>query len=292
VNPIDPGKAFADFWVAQGEAWMKTRAETTKVFVDAMRAFSPGSAQNGSGSAPADLSGDATELERASRSLKELWSKAATLSGGLVKAFPAATNGDATIETTLVKMFDPRAWLGGAGEMDDVLGRMAEGPRFADLWDIERRYARVLAAWMTVRRRGLEHQSVVLEAWVRAGRRFNDALAGRADVEEKRPDAKSALALWSDTANQELLETQRSEPFLKTQAAMIRASTELRLAQHDLVEYFGRQYGFPTRTELDDVHRAVTDLRRELRAARRERRADFPAAPPDHDPRSRHDPYS
>ena len=50
---------------------------------------------------------------------------------------------------------------------------------------------------------------------------------------------------------------------------MIRANTELRLAQQELVEHFGKQYGFPTRTELDDVHRTVTELRRELRLMKR-----------------------
>lgn len=51
---------------------------------------------------------------------------------------------------------------------------------------------------------------------------------------------------------------------------MIRASTELRVAQQELVEHFGAQYGFPTRTELDDVHQTVTALRREVRALRQE----------------------
>ena len=67
--------------------------------------------------------------------------------------------------------------MGGTGEMDDVLGRMAEGPRFADLWEAERRYAGVLQAWMNLRRRGLEHNAVVLEAWLQAGRRFTEQLA-------------------------------------------------------------------------------------------------------------------
>jgi hypothetical protein len=85
--------------------------------------------------------------------------------------------------------------------------------------------------------------------------------------------------MWTETANRQLLETQRSEPFLKTQAEMIRATTELRMAQQELVEHFGKQYGFPTRTELDDVHRTVTELRRELRAMRREQRVTETATP-------------
>jgi hypothetical protein len=75
--------------------------------------------------------------------------------------------------------------------------------------------------------------------------------------------------LWTETANRVLLEMQRSEAFLEVQALMIRASTELRIAQHDLVEFYGERYGFPTRRELDDVHKTVTELRRELRALRR-----------------------
>ncbi len=59
---------------------------------------------------------------------------------------------------------------------------------------------------------------------------------------------------------------------------MIRATTELRMAQHELVEHFGKQYGFPTRTELDDVHRTLTELRRELRAMQRDQRKPAVAA--------------
>ena len=98
--------------------------------------------------------------------------------------------------------------------MDDVLGRMAEGPRFADLWEAERRYAGVLQAWMNLRRRGLEHNAVVLEAWLQAARRFTEQLAGRSGSDAKVLDAKAALALWTETANQQLLETQRSEAVL------------------------------------------------------------------------------
>ena len=162
--------------------------------------------------------------------------------------------------------------MGGTGEMDDVLGRMAEGPRFADLWEAERRYAGVLQAWMNLRRRGLEHNAVVLQAWLQAARRFTEQLGARTGADAQALDAKAALAMWTETANTQLLETQRSEAFLQTQAAMIRATTELRLVQQELVEHFGKQYGFPTRTELDDVHRTVTELRRELRAMRRELR--------------------
>jgi hypothetical protein len=215
---------------------------------------------------PADLSTGAGELAGASKSVMDLWAAATSVCAKLATSVSAGTGGDGIVEATFRKMVDPRTWMGGSGELDEALGRMAEGPRFADLWEAERRYAGVLQAWMNLRRRSLEHNAVTLEAWLQAGRRFTEQLAANTNA----ADAKAALALWVETANRELLETQRSERFLQTQAAMIRATTELRLAQQDLVEHFGKQYGFPTRTELDDVHRTVTELRRELREMKRQ----------------------
>jgi hypothetical protein len=50
---------------------------------------------------------------------------------------------------------------------------------------------------------------------------------------------------------------------------VLKASTDLRLAQRKVAEFYSEMYGYPTRAELDDVHKAVTELRRELRALKR-----------------------
>ena len=271
MNPFDYSKAAASFWTAQGHALMKAQQQAGQALAEGVQAMATGTLPN-LPELPTDLSTGIADLASAGQSVMEMWSAATAMYGRLATTLPAAAGGDTTVEATFRKMIDPRSWMAGTGEIDDVLGHMAEGPRFADLWEVERRYARVLQAWMNVRRRGLEHSAVVLEAWLQAGRRFTEEMAGRAGTGVPTPDPKATLALWTETANRQLLETQRSETFLQTQAAMIRASTELRLAQQELVEHFGRQFGFPTRTELDDVHRTVTELRREMRAMRREQR--------------------
>ncbi len=276
MDPFDYAKAFTDFWTAQGQALMATQGQAGKAMTEGMQAMASGAFSALPGM-PADLSANAAELARAGQSLADLWSAATSMSSALSKAVPPAIGGGETVEATFRKMIDPQTWLGGMGEMDQALGRMVEGPRLADLWEVERRHAHVLKAWMDVRRRTLEHNAVLLAAWLEASRRFAHQVAGGTGAGGKPLDSKAALALWTETANTQLLDTQRSEPFLRTQAAMIRASTELSLAQQELVEHFGKQYGFPTRTELDDVHRTVTELRREMRAMRRERRTvDLP----------------
>jgi hypothetical protein len=219
----------------------------------------------------AEIGAVTTELAQASEALMQLWSAASSMSSELSSMLTKYVGGrdDGAAAAVLERIADPRHWLAGTGELDDVVARMAEGPRLADLWDLERRYARVIRSWTQLRRRTLEHNRVVLEAWLKAGRRFTEELAGHAGADGRPLESKRAFALWTEVANRELLQTQRSEPFLASQREMIRASTELRMAQQELVEHFGKQYGFPTRTELDDVHRSVTEMRRELRRMRR-----------------------
>jgi hypothetical protein len=275
---MDHVKAFADFWTAQGQSFLNAQQQAGKAIAEGLQSLASGTLP-AMPELTADVSTTAADLTRVSESVAALWSAATALSGSLAKTAPSgAAPGDATVDATFRKMVDPQNWLAGMGEMDEALGRMAEGPRFADLWEIERRYARVLQAWMTVRRRGLEHNAVVLEAWMKAARQFGKEMAGLQNADGEPPDGKAMLTLWTETANKQLLEAQHSEPFLRTQAATIRATTDLRMAQQDLVEHFGNQYGFPTRTELDDVHRSITELRREMRAMRREQRVATPAA--------------
>ena len=93
------------------------------------------------------------------------------------------------------------------------------------------------------------------------------------DRGETLESSRAVLALWVETANEVLLETQRSDAFLTTQRDLLKASTDLRLAQQELAEFYSEMFGYPTRTELDDVHKTVTELRRELRAFKRQNRA-------------------
>ncbi len=262
--------ALAEFWAQAGTSALQAQQQAGQMMADAMKAM-PG--MGGDAPAFAALSPDTAELARAGQAMSDMWTAATgmsqTMSSALASAGKAA---DPTVDATLRAVADPRTWLASVGGMDGTVAKLVDGPQLADLWNTERQQARVAQAWMDVRRRGLEHNAVVLDAWLRAGRAFTEELDGRTRADGRTPDHKALLALWTETANRVLLETQRSEPFLKTQAAVIRAGTELRLAQQQVAEAWAKGCGLPTRTELDDVHRTVTELRRELRALKRQGR--------------------
>ena len=178
---------------------------------------------------------------------------------------------DPIVAAMLAKIFDPRGWMSATNEVDEALQRMAEGPRLADLWNVERQFAEVLqrpgsgcasAASSTTRSCSTPGRGRPVPSPERLNER----------VEKGEPPLDSMrafLSLWGETANEVLLETQRTDAFLETQREVLKASTDLRLAQRTVAEFYSEMFGYPTRAELDDVHKAVTELRRELRALKR-----------------------
>lgn len=272
---IEAGHAMAEFWHAAGTAALQAQQDAARAFAGF---FTLGARP---GAEPADAAPLSTPGAHAGRPLSDLMQSASALHEKLLAAFMAAvSSGNAGVEAGWRAMTEPNAWLTGAmgfgatglEAMQGPAAYLAEGPMFADLWTAERQQAAVTKAWLDMSRCRLEHGAIVLAAWIRAGQIFLGEMTAKARVDQHPPAGRALLTLWTETANRELLETQRSEPFLRTQAALMRASTELKLAQREVVEAWANQFGLPTRTELDDVHRTVTTLRRELRLLQRQLR--------------------
>ena len=272
MNPFDAMQNLADLWDKGGQAYLTAQQGLFTGMADTMaKAAGRGDKASFQAFAP-----DTQGFEAARQDFAKLWSSASELSAALTRNLKA-DQANPQVAAVLAKIFDPRGWLGATNEVDQTLQRMAEGPQLADLWNTERKFIAVFNAWTAMRRHSLEHNKVVLEAWMKAAGAFAKLLNERADKGEALESWREVLALWVETANEVLLETQRSEAFLSTQRDLVKASSELRLAQQDLAEFYSEMFGYPTRTELDDVHRTVTELRRELRAFKRESRASRPA---------------
>ena len=288
MEGFDYGKAMTDFWasssrgfLAAGESAMRAMREGAAAMggqpSNGMPAHSPGGPAPDTSGFDASFGADMEDAAKATQAIMDLWSSALGMSATLAGSFPqGGAEDEGTAAATFRRMVDPRAWMAGDG-LDEALQRLAVGPRLADLGDAERRYAKVSRTWLEMRRRSMEHNAVVLEGWLRAGRGYAER-ASRLGAEDGQPSQRRLLDLWVETANASLLEMQRSERFLGTQAALLKASTELRFAQREIAEHYAESFGLPTRRELDDVHRSLTELRRELRASQRQARVAAEAA--------------
>src|SRR5829696_4662096 len=268
MNPFEQMQSLADLWSRSGKAFVAAQQGLFSGMADTMAKAAGGGDKASFQTFTPDMQG----FETARQDFSKLWSSASELSAALTKNLQGADQTNPHVAELLAKIFDPRGWFSATNEVDQTLQRMAEGPQLADLWNVERKFLAVFNAWVAMRQKSLEHNKVMLEAWMKAAGAFAKTLNQRADKGEALESWREVLALWVETANEVLLETQRSEAFLNTQRDLIKASSDLRLAQQELAEFYSEMFGYPTRTELDDVHRTVTELRRELRALKRESR--------------------
>ena len=252
MDQFDAFKAMGEFWTRAGAGFL-----------------SPGATPGFTWPTPpqTDLAG----LASAQSHLAQAWASATALSQTLTASLQGGDGApDPTAGAVLARIFDPQAWLGGSAEFDAALTRMSEGPQLADLWQTERRYGALFTAWAALRRAQAEHQAVMLNAWTRAAGIFAKEANARAERGEGFKSAREMMTRWTETANAVLLEVQRTDAFLASQRVVLKASTDLRLAQQDLSAFLSDFYGQPTRAELDDVHKSLTELRREVRSLRRE----------------------
>jgi hypothetical protein len=162
---------------------------------------------------------------------------------------------------------DTAALFGGL-QVGDLLKQMTEGPQLADAGTAEQRMARLAERWIEVQTASRAYEGVVAAAWMTANQSFARKLQQRFTAGDT-PKADDALKLWLEIANTTLLETQRSPSFLEAQRQLLRRGMEFLLAQREVVEAVVEPAGLPTRTEIDEVHRSIHELKRRVRTLER-----------------------
>jgi class III poly(R)-hydroxyalkanoic acid synthase PhaE subunit len=273
MDPAQYMKALAELWGQGGQSFMAAQQNLLRDMAERM-----GTAGAAPPGAQTNLF-DPAAMTQANEAFGRLWSSAAELSQTFARNLQQGKEPDPLVSGLLGRIFDPSAWFAGTDGMDAALNRLAQGPRLADMWNTERQMLAVFNAWTALRRRSLEHNTVMLEAWMQAAGAFAKMLNEKAERQEALGSWRELLALWVETANTVMLETQRSEAYLNSQRELLKASTDLRLAQQEVAEFYSQMFGYPTRAEIDDVHKALTELRREVRALERAGRERPPRKP-------------
>ena len=170
----------------------------------------------------------------------------------------------------LARLLEQPAGFAVGNEMSEAIEKMAQGPRLADVWDIDRKMALVFGAWMEMRQKLASYNAVTAAPWTEASKRFLDAMSAATSGNNPRPNWREAFAKWSEISNEELIRNQRTEGFLQAQKELLQSGLKLRSRQDDVAEAASAMFGLPSRKDFDEVTRQLTELRREVRALNRQ----------------------
>ena len=194
------------------------------------------------------------------------WMKAAENWTGAAKLKPA---GDDVSAQALNYLINPVTFMQSGFEMmDSVFRKLVNGPEFADIGTMEKKMLKSGQDWQNFRDAGHRYQEVIAAAWLRAYQHFSDELFDRPGNEQ--PSPEQSLQRWLKIADEEMVATMRSKDFLEAQREFFAAGTAYRLKFREFVEMWCESNSIPTRTEIDDLHKIIHDLRKEVKALRKQ----------------------
>jgi len=197
--------------------------------------------------------------------LQDTWQESIGKWTELVQQGPKAA---AITPEALRELFSPARWSGtGTGSFDAGLRHVLEGPKYALLVDMDRK---LLALKQLASQRDKDlaaFHAIMLKAWSAAFERFSSSVASTA---AEAPATWRGMAdRWLTVLNDTLIEVQRSDAFVEAQRKMLRSASDHRLQEQKIAEAWCEAFHVPTRTEMDEMQRTVTELRRQLRALQR-----------------------
>lgn len=146
-----------------------------------------------------------------------------------------------------------------------TFGRLMESPSVGHTRELNEQVLKGFDSWLDFRRASFEYQVVMSETWCRAFERFIGKLVALSEGGEPIEDLRQLLFLWLDIVDEIFLSLFRSEQYIRLQGQLMNAAMTYRVHERDIVEAFLKFSHLPSRSELDEAHRRIYELRKEVK---------------------------
>jgi class III poly(R)-hydroxyalkanoic acid synthase PhaE subunit len=146
-----------------------------------------------------------------------------------------------------------------------TFGRLMESPSLGHTRELNEQLLKGFDSWLDFRRASFEYQVVMSETWCRSFERFIGKLVSLSEAEKPIEDLRQLLFLWLDVVDENFLAVFRSEEYIRMQGQLMNTAMTYRIHERDIVEAFLKISHLPSRSELDEAHRRIYELRKEVK---------------------------
>jgi class III poly(R)-hydroxyalkanoic acid synthase PhaE subunit len=148
----------------------------------------------------------------------------------------------------------------------DSLARLVTSPGLGLTREFNEKFQQGFDAWVAWQLATLEYQGVVNQIWEKAFEKFFQDLLSLAEKGEIIESLRDLILLWTRGAEEVFTENFRGETYVLAQGKMLNASMKYRERERAILETFLNLYNLPTRSELDEAHRRIYELRKQVKA--------------------------
>ncbi len=150
-----------------------------------------------------------------------------------------------------------------------TFGRLIESPSLGHTRELNEDLLKGFAAWTDYRQASFAYQVELGETWTRAFEEFIRKLIFQTEKGEVVQSLRQLLFQWIDVVDEVFGKAFRSEEYIRLQGNLLNTSMTYRLREREIVEAFLKTSHIPSRSELDEAHRRIYHLRKDVKELKR-----------------------
>ena len=155
---------------------------------------------------------------------------------------------------------------------EKTVGRYASSPTLGYTRETNQKLLQSFDAWVDVQRSGADYSVRIATISGKAFSAIMDDMLSMSQEGESVSSYQALIQKWITVADKVFVEEFRSPEYIRAQGKLLSATMLYRKREEALQEAFLESRGLPTRTEVDEAHQNIYELRKELRAVKRQLR--------------------
>jgi class III poly(R)-hydroxyalkanoic acid synthase PhaE subunit len=152
---------------------------------------------------------------------------------------------------------------------DQTVGKLVGMPSVGFTRELEKKMAAGYQAWSKARQAMDEYQMLVLDGWSGVMEQVLREMMDRAEKGKPVESVRDLVRLWTTAADKSFDQVFRSERYAEVQGRFVSSYMDYRVKEQAIVDEMLKYSHIPTRSEMDEAHRNVYELRKEVKALKK-----------------------
>lgn len=152
---------------------------------------------------------------------------------------------------------------------EETFGSLMQSPILGPSREFNGKLLRAFNAWTQLYRASIDYQVLLTNVQVRSFETLMRELVVLAQKGERVENWRQFQDIWSRVADDVFAEAFCNEDNLKIRGQFLNTLNTYRLHQQELMELWMRPLNMPLRTEVDEMHKSIYELRKEVKALKK-----------------------
>ncbi|HIK10658.1 MAG TPA: class III poly(R)-hydroxyalkanoic acid synthase subunit PhaE [Oscillatoriaceae cyanobacterium M33_DOE_052] len=152
---------------------------------------------------------------------------------------------------------------------EKTIGNFVMSPTLGYAREYNKKLLKGFDAWVDLYKVTFDYQVVLADIWVKAFEELMQELASSEQKGKKIQSWQQLVSTWSNIADRVFAEAFRSDEALRIQGKFLNSLMAYKIHQRELMEILLKMNDVPIRSEVDEVHQSIYELRKEVKALKK-----------------------